>query len=429
MSNAGLMFALTGVLIATSILNTASSGIPLFYLVLLIPLFRCFLPTVPHLTTKFRSETIALFLVVGTQIAALILTTLAQIIWLSLSPKDEILHLVARIMFLAYFVICLRYLRGNLAYATLVWTRRILIVVFFYGVYQLPAKLRGWPLFLDWLRNNKSYDMYGYNASGLLDVVRATSVYAEPSHAAVPVIVAILLNIYLPARKTSKLIGWLSIILFTAASASRAIFVSIAALILVLFMCRFRMMRRFLQPRQFAPLVTVILAFFLFPVWGFVAVYSQSGDLSQQERSGSIVLGTYMIRDAPLIGFGWNSVEKLAGSYLGKASFPGAYNLHTGLIDNMPVSYWEQAGISGLFFAILPYVLLWRWSEANLGMTWATIASLLVAAEFGGDIGYYSLTWLWIALLINMGTINKLSADQTPMEVRGACLTLKALPS
>jgi hypothetical protein len=257
-------------------------------------------------------------------------------------------------------------------------------------------------------------------------VVRATSVYAEPSHAAIPVVVAILLNIYLPARKASKLVGWLSIILFTAASASRAIFLSVVALIVVIFICRFRVMQRFLQPRQLAPLVTVIFAFFLFPVWAFVSVNNQSGDLSQQERSGGIVLGTYVIRDAPLIGFGWNSMEKLADKYLlGKVSFPGAKNLHTGFIDNMPISYWEQAGISGLIFAFLPYVLLWRWSEAALSMTWATITSFLVAAEFGGDIGYYSLTWLWIALLINMGTISNPSADQKPMKVRASCLMFK----
>lgn len=428
-SNAGLLFALTGVLIATSIFNTANSGIPLFYLVIVISLFRSVLPTLPHLTTKFDWSTIAPYVLVGVQATALVLITMAQVLWFSLPLQGEILHLVARVMFLVYFAICLRYLRGGIGYAGLVWARRLLTFFFLYGVYQVPARLLGWPLFLDWLRNNKSYLAYGYDAAGWINMVRATSVYAEPSQATVPMIVAILLNIYLPAGRMSRFVGWISIVLFAAASASRSMWLSIATLVVVLSLTRIRAMRWFLRPRSFAPLAVVILAAAVFPMWAFVAVNNSTNDLSAQDRSGSVVVGSYMIRDAPLIGLGWNSAERLAGSYLSGHSIARAAEIRANFIHNMIVSYWEQAGIVGLVFAILPYILLWRWSTAPLEITWATIASMLIASELGEDIGYYSLTWLWMALLINMDTIEARLAAPTPIEKLATNEVMNILPA
>ena len=408
---AGALIALTGVLVATSLFNTANSGLPVFYASVLIPLLSGIHPNSSFLVARVCHLEMRVYFTVALQTAALFCVTLIQMIWFSLEADSEIVHLVSRIMFLVYFVICVRYVRGEVAWSAMLWTRRLLIAVFLYGAYQLPAKLLGWPLFLDWLRNNKSYSLYGYDAAGWTSMVRSTGIFAEPAQATVPVVVAILLNLYIPVKPISKWIGWLSITLFGLTSASRGMWLTIGGLALGYNFSRVKPLGRWLNSYRLTQVSLIVLTALLFPCWAIFASSNSDADLSQQERSGSVVLGMYMIRDSPVIGFGWNSASTLSNDYLRDIALPNAVNIEGEFIQNMVVSYWQQAGLAGLVLAVLPLILVWRWSTAEAGLKWGTLCSFLVAGGVG-DFGYVSLTWLWMALLINVSTIRHPAADR-----------------
>lgn len=410
----GFLVSLTGVLVATSLVNTSTSGVPVFYLALLIPLFSAVNPHSIFLAAKVRWPEAALYLSTAFLAVALLVVTFVQTIWFSLDFSSQIIHLISRLMFLVYFAIGVRYVRGRLAFRTLVWLRRLLIGCFLYGIYQLPAKFFGLPLFLDWLRNNKSYSFYDYDTAGWIAMVRSSSIFAEPSQAAIPVAVAVLLNIWLPIGRFSRIIGWLTIFVFSLTSVSRTVWITLLALLIGYHLWRFRKLRPWLARHKPQPLIAIVTIVFVTPFWAFVASRSTNADLSAQERSGGIVAGIYTTLDSPFIGFGWNSAQQRTDNYLRSAALPNASNVVGDFIDNMLVSYWEQAGVVGLLLALFPLLVVWRWADAPQELRWGTLFMLIAAGGFGGDIGYLSLTWLWMALMVNIGS----AADSNAVPVK-----------
>ena len=404
-SLAGLFFALTGVLIATSIVNVGDSGIAFVYLVFPLAAFALLFPDgwIPWL--RMDSDSFWLLIVVVSTALLLLGTTLLQILMTrAAEPASEMVHFVSRVTFLAYFVIAQRLMRGQIVGQTLRWLRRLLIIVCSYGVYQVPAKLLGLPLFLDWLRNNHSFLMYDYNDAGWISVVRANSIYAEPSQATVPLVVLFVLNVIVPAPKASKILGWMVLVLFAAATFSRTAWIALGVAALALFLSRSQFLRRAFLQRRVAVATVFMALLLLMPFWGVISMSDRDteADLSQQERSGGIILGLNSIRDAPIVGHGWNSFKDVADRY---ADVPLMIDpeIEFTFIHNMVISYIEQAGLAGLLLAALPFLVLIRWSTAPTWVTFSTLTAFHFAAEFGGDIGYASLTWLWMALLINMG--------------------------
>lgn len=400
----GLFFALTGVLIATSVVNIGDSGISFFYLVFPLAAFALLFPDGWRPWLRMDSQSFWLLVLVASVAILLLGTTMLQILVMrSAEPVSELVHLISRVSFLAYFAVAQRLIRGDGVNKILIWLRRLLIVVCAYGVYQVPAKLLGLPLFLDWLRNNHSFLMYDYNDAGWINIARANSIYAEPSQATVPLVVLFILNAIVPAKKGSKILGWIVLVLFAIATFSRTAWVALGVAIAALLLSRSQFLRRALLQRRVAVVAIFMILLLLMPFWGLISMSDRDTevDLSEQERSAGIILGLNSIRDAPVLGHGWNSFKDVADRY---ADVPLVIDpeIEFNFIHNMVISYVEQAGVAGLLLAALPFVMLICWSTAPTWITFSTLAAFLFAAEFGGDIGYTSLTWLWMALLINM---------------------------
>jgi O-antigen ligase len=403
-SLAGLFFALTGVLIATSVVNIGDSGIAFFYMVFPLAAFALLFPGGWAPWLRMNSDSFWLLILVVSVAILLLGTTVLQILVMrSTEPVSEVVHFVSRVAFLAYFVVAQRLIRGEVVNKTLIWLRRLLIIVCAYGVYQVPAKLLGLPLFLDWLRNNHSFLMYDYNDAGWINIARANSIYAEPSQATVPLVVLFILNVIVPAKKASKTFGWIVLVLFAVATFSRTAWVALAVAIVALLLSRSHFLRRALLQKRVAVVTIFMILLLLMPFWGVISMSDRDtdADLSEQERSAGIILGINSIRDAPILGHGWNSFKDVADRY---ADVPLMIDpeIEFTFIHNMVISYIEQAGLAGLLLAALPFVMLICWSTAPTWITFSTLAAFLFAAEFGGDIGYASLTWLWMALLVNM---------------------------
>lgn len=397
----GIFFALTGALIATSIVNVGSSGVPLFFLTFAAPVGALAFGGIwSRYFAVSRRQATSLF-VIGSVFALVGLTTYFQFFLNIQSPGEGLSHGIVRMSFLAYCAVCLLFLRDGVLVACLRWLRRILVVVALYGVYQVPAKLLGLPLFLDWLRNNPSFDLYDFDTAGWIGLVRSTSIYAEPSQCAVPILALCLLNLYVPAPKWSKYFVWIAVFFFTVLTFSRSIWLMLITLAIVLFLSRSEALRRnFLRYKLSlaAALVAIVL---IMPAWAFVGSnYKAKADLSRQERAGSIVVGLHLVMEHPILGSGWNSYETLMPAYQAEIENASPFvSYHS--IHNMFVSYAEQAGLAGLLFAIFPFALMLFQSDAPVGVRLASALPLLAGAELGGDVAYSSLFWLWVAVVLN----------------------------
>ena len=402
-SMGAVFFAVTGTLIATSIVNIGSSGVPVFYLAFLIPVIASAFPRAPVDWERQDSRLSRVWVPIVAVGIALIVTTVLQLVTIPLKdPGSEVMHLVSRLCFLVYFVIAQTWLREETLQKTLIWLRRLLIVACAYGVYQIAAKLLGWPLFLDWLRNNRSFYIYDYDVGGWVGIIRATSIYAEPSQATIPILVLFMLNLRLKSSSMSNFAGWLTLVLFTLATFSRGVWATLLVAAAASLLFRSVKLCALVETKRPALTAVVLVLLLVLPVWGFIRANSNDGadDLSAQTRSGGIVLGVHMIQDAPLLGFGWNSFGDVAQHYAAVPLDVDA-DIDFSIIHNTVISDMQQAGLSGFVLAALPFIVLIGWSTAPTWMTFCTLASFLVAAELG-DIGYSSLTWLWLAILINM---------------------------
>ena len=391
--------ALSGALIATSIVNLGDSGIPFFFVTFsLLPLAVIF-PYSASLHPRLSRNKFKIMLGISIVFLLMLIATFLRVLLNIQSGGSEILHFISRVSFLAYFFICLYFLVGDTLTACLIWLRRILIILALYGIYQLPAKLLGLPLFLDWLRNNRSFAMYDYDSAGWVSLVRATSIFSEPSQAAVPLLVLIFLNKYIRAPRYSRLIGWIAVAGFTLLTFSRTVWLSILALALGRFIASNAFFRNIYQTKKVALATCLLCVALVMPLWAFYGA-NFNADLSRQERAGSIIMGIQLIEAHPIIGSGWNSYQTLMPQYpiLVEDVSP---DIDFKTIHNMLISYVEQSGIPGLVLALFPFIVLIFNSHAPLELSLASLLAFLAAAELGGDVGYSSLFWLWIAVLIN----------------------------
>lgn len=404
----GIFFALTGALITTSIVNVGDSGVPFYTLALCAPIvvilytgFR------PHRFTLFRAEFRA-FLGIGLLLTSLFCVLLMHLALDLQQASKEISHAAMRMAFIAYCMVCIYCLQGGTLTACMIWLRRILAFLALYGVYQLPAKVLGLPLFLDWLRNNPSFDIYDYNAAGWINLVRATSIYAEPSQCTVPLVVLVLLNIYVPSPKYSKYAVVAIALLFAALTFSRTVWIALFGVVLGIFIARSKIACRLFKGRPMLFSAGILLSILIFPLWAFMGGNYKS-DLSRQERAGSIVIGLQIIKNHPFIGSGWNSYETLMPQYqITVDEISPEVEFRT--IHNMFVSYVEQAGIFGFILAVFPFMLILFATSSPMELRLASLFSLLASAELGGDVGYSSMFWLWVAILLNWGNSDYHSA-------------------
>lgn len=407
----GLLFALSGALIATSLINVGDSGIPFFFITFLLPPLALAFPSAQILHPRLKTTKAIILLSLIITFLLLYISAFCRLLLNVQEASSEIIHLIGRVSFLIYFAICLYFLEGNIFLACLVWLRRILIILALYGTYQLPAKLLGLPLFLDWLRNNRSYAMYDYDTAGWISLVRANSIFPEPSLAAVPILVLLLLNKCIRAPLYSTLLGWAAVTSFSIFTFSRTVWLSIIALLIGGAIGSNAVCLKIYKKHKISIVIILLIAIFLMPLWAFVDSNYRS-DLSRQERAGSIVMGIQLIRLHPLIGSGWNSYQLLMPQFpvLVKDVSP---EIDFKTIHNMFISYVEQSGVPGLIFALFPFIVLIAVNSPRFGLTIASLLALLSAAELGGDVGYSSLFWLWIAILLNWNiSSGSISASQ-----------------
>lgn len=327
---------------------------------------------------------------------SLIAVTFIQSAMVAQTVSSELAHGVTRVAFILYFITCLFYVKGERVRLTCRWLRRFLIFLGIYGIYQLPAKLLGLPLFLDWLRNDPSFSYYKFDTAGWIGTMRSTSIFAEPSQATIPLVVFFMLNCKCQSGSFSKWLGWTVLVVFAALTFSRTAWVALLVCAITSVVLLSIKNKKTIKAERLVVYSCIVVLSLMLPAWGFLG-YKESADQSTQVRSESIVVAVRAIQDDPLIGGGWNSFSIVAPKY--DSDLPGNFSLN--FIHNMFLSYMQQIGILGYLLALYPFIAVIGFSSAPRWMTYGTLASFLFSAEGGGDIAYAAIMWLWIAILIN----------------------------
>lgn len=186
---------------------------------------------------------------------------------------NDVKQLAMRILFALYCLSLFAYFgwAQNGFYRAVPVTLTTLRFLFLYGIYELVAKMWGFPLFLAPLSNNPSYSNainVTSEMSGWIEFYRAQSVWPEPSFAIFP----ILLFWVLSDREGLKVkqADLVIMLIFAAATFSRTVWLGVFVLILM----RLLVLRRNAIFISFALIFSILMAMF--------------GSFSQADHSASV---------------------------------------------------------------------------------------------------------------------------------------------
>jgi hypothetical protein len=118
-------------------------------------------------------------------------------------------------------------------------------------------------------------------------------------------------------------------------------------------------------------------------------------DLSSVGRSSSIIIGWRIFADYPLVGSGFNSFPLLERAYSVGLEF---YNAEP-VAHNLFSSYAQQMGVLGIFYSVLPLILILSNKEMKTAECAYLALFFAVLGSFAGDSLYMPLTWLVLALV------------------------------
>lgn len=373
----------------TSLINSDGAGIPVFYACLPAVLF---LGTVApaHIPRK------ALLCFIAVQ-ALLVVCVALHMLFNVGDPEKELKQLIARTMLFLFFAFAtVAFMLPGLAEKAWKMATVALKLSFIYGFYQFAAGFLNLPLFLEFLRNNKSFSFADNSQGGWIDMFRATSIWAEPSFAAVPIALFIFLLTYHPSASKRRKLWYVIVSVYAALTFSRTVWAIWAVCsIMAAFSC---------YPRRWYSKLEATVArhryalFLIVPLilvqWTALVKPSEDADISAITRTTSVTVGQRVFFENPWLGTGLNSFGKVSG-----AAMTYYTDEDLTIVHNMFVSYGQQLGVLGLAICIFPLVFVLSLERVPFAqrLYWAGVYVLL--GSLGGDFLYFSLSWFVLALL------------------------------
>lgn len=391
-----IFFVISVLLMNTSLINIGGFGIPLFYVSILLIMVDYILISKNNerkMENNIFNITLALFF-------CLFSIGVLHYFLLHIDLITEVKQVIARSMFVLLFVCTYLYVGGNEDNfrLTILWSNRILKILILYGVYQYFASIYGLPLFLDFLRNNASYDTLEANViSGWTETYRIFSVWSEPSFSSSPVGLFIYLLLFYSENKFEK-VKWFFILSFYCYyTYSRLVWIVAVSSILVYFLIV--LIEKILKKynKILTEKIKYIYLLTFMPIglsWIFISPIIMP-DASSVSRSSSVIIGARIFFDNLFTGTGFNTYPLYEAYY----SRGLRYYFPTASSHNLFISYGQQMGVLGIFFALVPIFLIFRMKNVDLKERLIILNIILVIQFFGGDIYYFSSFWFMFGLL------------------------------
>ena len=396
-----LAIVVAGILMNTSLVNIAGFGIPVFYAIVPMLLVGYLVRNMRAANASYRLESKKSF-VLAAVIAVLLVSVVAAHLLLGRGdPATELRQLVARIAFLALFVVTAVVVSNRRAVLTALHYMKTLLKLFvLYGLYEIPAKMFGLPLFLEFLRNSASFSVQTYmGPEGWLSTYRIRSIWAEPSFSALPIGVLLYLLLYHANDRRERVLWTTLAALYSFLTFSRAVWVvfMLVLLVIVLLSALKWLDKRYLFGTfKLMKLPIVLLAILMGTSWIIFADHVFE-DLSSEGRAASAVVGARIFLDHPLFGSGMNTYSE----YDGLPRYRGDLELlfPENIVHNLFIGYAQQMGILGIVYSVLPILFVLFLRRIPFDQRFF-IASLFCAiGVFSGDFYYFPLTWLLLGLL------------------------------
>jgi len=386
-----LLLVASGLLMNTALFNAGEVGIPVYYGVIPLVLALYVAGLAGHEPLHCPSKALQFFF--GGIGILVIVTSLHSVTEIGESTR-ELKQVVSRAAFFVLFLVAVGVFRSiekaKYALRALVNGLKVAVV---YGLYQIVAGFMKWPLFLEFLRNSNSFNFAESGIGGWVKQYRIFSIWAEPSFAALPVGIFFFWLLFESDSKREKRVWYPLLILFSILTFSRLVW-AIMALALLQAVVLSPILRSGLGGRLFERMkyIGVILVSLIALEWVSFAK-AVSTDASTLIRSSSVAIGLKIALQHPFLGTGFNSFAELGNKY---STF---YTEESFLVvDNLFVSYAQQLGIWGLLLAFLPifYVLSLPISAPRRCFA---AGIFIVIGTLGGDFFYFSMAWIFLAIL------------------------------
>lgn len=390
-----VLLAASGLLMNTALFNAGTVGIPIFYGALVLILAAQVSGLAGNHEWRVPRDAMVVF-AFGT---AVLFAVMALQAFAAVGDESrELKQVASRSAFLVLFVVSASVLRSMaLSARTLRYLVRGIQMALIYGFYQVAAGVLKLPLVLDFLRNSKSFQFSESGVSGWLQQFRAFSIWAEPSFCALPVGILLYYLMYESRSKWEKRLWWPVSIAFSVITFSRVVWAVVGLALLqsvaVHPALRAGILRRSFEKWKYAVVVLVALGGLQ---WATVAD-KFAKDESTLIRSSSVIIGTKIFMEHPLLGTGFNSFAQLGDKYAMYYTEESAT-----LVHNLFISYAQQLGVFGLALAFLPimYVLA---LPISLEKRWFTAMTFVLIGTLGGDFLYFSMAWVFLAALGSSG--------------------------
>lgn len=380
-----LLLVFSFVCFAFSVFNTSSFGIPMYWIMGSLALV--FSPL------KVPKITFYLFL--------LYLLTLL-VLFVVHPTEQQLKQTISRSMFFVSGLGAMVFIhKDSISQKKFVQELIILLAVFFaYGIYEMCAKILGLPLFLNFLANNVSFKIApSQSSSGWIGFFQSRSIWPEPSSSVFPILIYLIVLFF---RKEYRFkLWWFIPVLYGVLTFSRSVWVVTICLLLLWgifgFLSRlnigsFNVLRFFLKTRimNWLLFITLLTA----NMWPFIVgiIYN---DLSTVGRSSSVIVGARIFSEYPLFGTGFNTYELFEPSF----SY-GLSNYHReGLSLNVFTFYLQQCGLLGLLLIAIPLIIIYFELSIPVQFRLIFVFAILFAGSLVGDIYYYGIVWISVALI------------------------------
>jgi O-antigen ligase len=323
-----------------------------------------------------------------------------------------------RTLLVGHFLLCLALLSDiqdeRFVLTCLAW---IVFIYISYGIYDFVAQIFKYPRFLNALRNNHTFSInQGFGVQGWIFLPRLSSLAAEPSHTAVPAILALYIAARLGGWKRVVLLGLT--LLFCVGTFARTIWIAVlgaaGAWIVTAALSRLgadgrRAATAFVVVMAIALPLSVLAVPLLLPV-------AADADASILDRFDSSRAGVLLFQAHPIIGIGfhgWDSHPIYAVTDRVASSTGYLSNILNGI-----ASYLAALGLVGLVIVYVPIWLILRAGSLHaVEKAWWIGAYSLVL--LGGDYLALASTWTVLAVAIS-GATRKMRRSIMPLVPAGA---------
>ena len=314
-----------------------------------------------------------------------------------------------RTLVVGHFIVCLTVLKlvddREYVKAVLFW---FLLIYLAYGIYDFAAQILHYPRFLDFLRNNTSFDISRQTGSqGWISLPRLSSLAAEPSMTTMPVALSAYLALQFKGARKVLLLTLCT--LFVIGTFARSVWITMLASALLA--AAMSLLKRWtaktgLDLTRVVSLLLAILLPLIVMASPYLVTPGPNADLSELIRVESSRAGVDMFLHHPFLGVGFLGWRGSSASFTGHVF--GSFQVIT-QVNNGFSAYLASLGLLGTFVIYTPLFLIMTQPRISVsGVAWWL--GIYCFSALNTDLLTVASTWTVLAVMMTLSVPEQGSA-------------------